>query len=91
MITSITDLEPDSLSQFLPVTDAGLGGDFANRGILRFDGTHFYTSYSSLVLFTVKEQNDGKNRIYEPILNEYFKTQSKKSNPVIIQLRPRKT
>lgn len=89
-ITSISDIEPDSLSQFLPVTDAGVGYDFANRGFHLFDGTYFYTSYSSLMLFNFKEQNDSKNRAYDPALTAYFKTQNKKSNPVIIQLKPKK-
>ena len=88
-ITSISDIEPDSLSQFLPVTDAGVHYDFANRGFHLFDGKYFYTSYSSLVLFGFKEQSEGKNRTYDPILTEYFKTQNKKSNPVIIQLKPK--
>ncbi|WP_276091464.1 6-bladed beta-propeller [Pedobacter sp. JY14-1] len=90
LITSISDIEPDTLSQFLPVTDAGMHYDFANKGFLLFDKTYFYTSYSSLALFSFKEQNEGKNRVYDPVLSNYFKTQNKKSNPVIIQLKPKK-
>jgi len=90
-VTSISDIEPDSLSQFLPITDAGVHYDFANRGFLLFEDEHFYTSYSSLVLFNFKEQNAGKERKYDPALTEYFKTQNKKSNPVIIQLKPKKS
>ncbi len=90
MVTSISDIEPDSLSQFLPVTDAGVHYDFANKGFHLFDGQYFYTSYSSLALFNFKEQNEGKDRKYDPALTAYFKTQNKKSNPVIIQLKPKK-
>lgn len=89
-LTSTADVEPDSLSQFLPVTDASSGYDFINRGFHLFDKGYFYTSYSSLAMFGYKEQNDGKNRKYDPLLTEYFKTQNKKSNPVIIQLKPKK-
>jgi len=90
MLTSISDIEPDSLSQFLPVTDAGVHYDFANNGFLHFDGTFFYTSYSSLLMFKFKEQNEGKSRVYDLLLSAYFRTQDKKSNPVIIQLKPKK-
>jgi hypothetical protein len=89
-ITSVSDIEPDSLSQFLPVTDAGVYHDFASKGFQLFDGKHFYTSYSALALFNFKEQNEGKGRKYDSALTEYFKTQNKKSNPVIIQLMPKK-
>ena len=88
-LTSISDIEPDSLSQFLPVTDADVNVDFSNKGFHLFDGKYFYNSYSSLVLFKFKEQNQDKNRVYDPLLTEYFKTQDKKSNPVIIQLKPK--
>ncbi|MFP5078988.1 6-bladed beta-propeller [Pedobacter sp. JCM 36344] len=89
-LSSISDIEPDSISQFLPLTDAGVHYDFANKGFHLFDRNYFYTSYSSLVLFGFKDQNEGKSRKYDPVLTEYFKTQNKKSNPVIIQLKPKK-
>jgi len=87
--TSIADIEPDTLSQFLPVTDAGVHYEFANKGFHIFDGKYFYTSYSSLLLFKFKEQSENKERTYDPALTEYFKTQDKKSNPVLIQLKPK--
>lgn len=89
-LTSINHLEPDSLSSFLPVTDAGYFYDFTNKGFLKFDGSYFYTSYSSLAMFTFKAQNEGKNRKYNDVLNTYFKTSDKKSNPIIVQLKPKK-
>lgn len=89
-LTSLTNIEPDTLSQFLPVTDAGHFYDFLNHGFHKFDGTYFYTSYSSLAMFAFKEQNEGRNRKYNDMLNNYFKTSDKKSNPVIIQLKPKK-
>lgn len=89
-LTSISDIEPDSLSQFLPVTDASAYYDFSNYGFHLYKDSYLYTSYSSLAMFTFKEQNDDKNRHYDPLLSAYFKTQNKKSNPVIIQLKPKK-
>ncbi|KLT66225.1 6-bladed beta-propeller [Pedobacter sp. BMA] len=88
-LTSIKNIEPDSLSQFLPVTDSGSYYDFANYGFHTFDNGYFYTSYSSLALFSFKDLNAGKNRTYNPVLTKYFETQNKKSNPVIIQLKPK--
>ncbi|MEJ7559976.1 MAG: 6-bladed beta-propeller [Pedobacter sp.] len=89
MLTSVADIEPDTLSQFLPVTDASNGYEYENRGFLTFEKGYFYTSYSSLAMLGYKELNEGKNRKYDPLLTEYFKTQNRKSNPVIILLKPK--
>ncbi|MEJ2905461.1 6-bladed beta-propeller [Pedobacter panaciterrae] len=89
-LTSIADIEPDSTSQFLPITDLASQYDFTNKGFHIVTPECFYTSYSSLTLFTAKEQNEDKNRKYNAALTEYFKTQNKKSNPIIIQLKPKK-
>ncbi|HEY0669813.1 MAG TPA: hypothetical protein VGD22_16645, partial [Sphingobacteriaceae bacterium] len=79
-----------SLSSFLPVTDAGAFYDFANKGFHLYKEGYFYTSYSSLAMFTFKEQLGDKNKKFSPEMHEYFKTQDRKSNPVIIQLKPKK-
>lgn len=89
-ITSLQDLQPDSLSSFLPVTDAGAFYDFANKGFHLYQEDRFYTSYSSLAMFTFKEQLGDKSNKFSPEMQEYFKTQDRKSNPVIIQLKPKK-
>lgn len=90
-LTSIADIEPDSTSQFLPVTDLASQYDFTNKGFHIVNPDYFYNSYSSLTLFTAKEQNEDKNRKYNEVLTQYFKTQNKKSNPVIIRLKPKKS
>lgn len=89
-ITSIKDIEPDSLSSFLPITDAGAFYDYQSRGMHLFKDQNFYTSYSSLAMFTFKEQSAGKKPHYNAVLSNYFKTQNKKSNPVLIRLKPKK-
>ncbi|RYG21432.1 MAG: 6-bladed beta-propeller [Chitinophagaceae bacterium] len=89
-LLSIKDIEPDVLSSFLPITDAGAFFDYNNRGINAFGDQSFYTSYSSLAMFTFKEQSVGKNPQYNAVLADYFKTQNKKSNPVLIRLKPKK-
>ena len=89
-VTSLQDLQPDSLSSFLPVTDAGAFHDFASRGFLLFKDDYLYTSYSSLAMFKFKEELGNKHNSFSPLMQEYFKTQNRKSNPVIIQLKPKK-
>ena len=83
------DLKPDSLSFYLPVTDAGAFYDFQNNGFW-FSDNCLYTSYSSLAMFNFKEQLGDKNKVFPAVLQEYFKTENKKSNPVLIQLKPKK-
>ncbi|MCX2573767.1 6-bladed beta-propeller [Pedobacter sandarakinus] len=89
-LLSLQDLEPDSLSNFLPIIDSGLSYDFANHGFLAYENDQFYTSYSALALFTFKERNADKNIHYPALLENYFKTNDRKSNPIIIILKPRK-
>lgn len=88
-LISINNLEPDSLSFYLPVTDAGVYSDYNIYGMLSNEKGYLYTSYSSLAMFTFKEQSVGKNPQYNIALTEYFKTQNKKSNPVLIKLKPK--
>jgi hypothetical protein len=88
-LLSFQDLEPDSLSSFLPITDSGFGYDFENRGFLAYEDQRFYTSYSALAMFTFKERSAGKTTKYPPLLENYFKTGDRKSNPVIVILKPK--
>ncbi|TKC05881.1 6-bladed beta-propeller [Pedobacter frigoris] len=90
-LTSLQDLEPDSLSYFLPVNDGGSGYEFAGRGFHLYENGYLYTSYSSLSMFAFKEQSAGKKATYPALLENYFKTSNKKSNPVIIKLKPKKS
>ncbi|GAA4317582.1 hypothetical protein GCM10023149_15210 [Mucilaginibacter gynuensis] len=88
-LLSMVDLQPDTLSQFLPVTDAGLGYDFRQRGFQLYKDGYFYTTYSSLVLYTVKDQNADKKRTYDDRLTQTFKKGSRKDNPIIVKLKPK--
>ncbi|MGY3053235.1 hypothetical protein ACVWYG_001433 [Pedobacter sp. UYEF25] len=89
-LTSIADLQPDALSQFLPITDDKLGNDFEQRNFLVFYKGNMYTSYSSLTLFNVKEQRNGKKTKYNAALTKLFKEGSINDNPIIIRLKPTK-
>ncbi|WP_199137539.1 6-bladed beta-propeller [Pedobacter sp. ASV12] len=89
-LLSMNDIEPDEKSFYLPINDSGVGYDFLNRGFLLYKDSYLYTSYSSLAMFAFKEQSASKNPKYNAVLTDYFKTQNRKSNPVIIQLKPKK-
>jgi hypothetical protein len=77
----------DTSTYFLPVTDIEAGGvDFNNHGFIHFDSTYFYTSYSSLVLFSQMEANKKRKPKYPPELKTYFSNpKNKKGNPVLVQ------
>jgi hypothetical protein len=90
-VTSIADLEPDERSSFLPVTDAGGNFyEFKNSGFHLFQDGYLYTSYSSLAMFSYKDQLSDKFTAFSKEMLEYFKTQDKTSNPVLIRLKPKK-
>ncbi|MET4081694.1 hypothetical protein ABIB40_001643 [Pedobacter sp. UYP30] len=89
-LTSFQDIEPDSLSSFLPITDSGFSYEFEGRGFSAFEDGKFYTSYSSLAAFTFKERIADKKVNYPPLLANYFKTGDRKSNPILIILTPKK-
>jgi hypothetical protein len=90
-VTSIADIEPDERSSFLPITDAsGNFNDFRNYGFHLFQDGYLYTSYSSLAMFSFKEQLSDKFTGFSKEMIEYFKTQDKKGNPVLIRLKPKK-
>ncbi|WEK37948.1 MAG: 6-bladed beta-propeller [Candidatus Pseudobacter hemicellulosilyticus] len=86
---SLNHIEPDTMSWFLPINDAGQGPDFGFYGFHFYAGGYLYTSNSSLVMFGSKNENAGKNISYNEALTHYFKTESARSNPVIVQLKPR--
>lgn len=88
-LVCINKIISDSTSYFLPITDAEVGGaDFLLHGIINFDGTSFYTSYSSLVLFNQMEATKNKHPKYPPELTKYFSNaRNRKGNPVLVQIQ----
>lgn len=88
-LVCINKIVSDTSSYFLPVTDAETGGfDFINHGILQFDGSNFYTSYSSLLLFHQMEATKNKRPQYPPALLKYLSNKNNsKGNPILIQLK----
>lgn len=86
---SINHLQPDNTSSYLPLTDEGIGTEFANNNFHTFDGKYLYTHFSSLTMFRFKELVKGKKIEYSPVIKKYFKSGDKKGNPVILQLLPK--
>jgi hypothetical protein len=82
-------ISPDSSTHFLPIADFRMGGEFNTSNFLSCDGNYLYTSYSSLAMFQAKEATVDKKPSYPPVLENYFKTENRKSNPVIVQLKPK--
>lgn len=78
-LVSMERIRPDTKSYFLPVT--GTIFEFTY-----FNGS-FYTQIASSKMFTEKKKGKSRNPQYPPVLQEYFKTQNRKSNPVIIKMR----
>ncbi len=88
----INKIVSDATSNFLPITDAEVGGvDFLDHGIINFDGTSFYTSYSSLILFYRMEASKNKHPQYPPMLATYLSNEkNRKGNPVLVQIQFKK-
>ena len=84
-LVSISKSTPDKQNSYLPF----LGNSFAYDGFLTEDNKYLFTQVSSLEMFQAKENTASKNPVYDPVLENYFKTENRKSNPVIVQLKPK--
>lgn len=86
LLVAFEKISPDSSTYFLP---------FNAPKVLSTEGFYFkkdqlYTHISSLDLFSAFAATKAKNAKYPAILSEYFKTQNRKSNPVIVQMKLKK-
>ncbi len=84
-LVSIERMKPDDLNGFLPFADRRIN----YRGLDYIEG-FFYTSLSSLQLFNAKEATADKKPKYSPVMEKFFATENRKSNPVIVQLKLKK-
>lgn len=82
---ALNRLTPDTSISWLPL----LGDIYNMKDISAKEGQYIYISVSSYEMFKAKEMADGKHPAYPKILETYFKTQTRKSNPVIIRLKPK--
>ncbi|HEY5391732.1 MAG TPA: 6-bladed beta-propeller [Hanamia sp.] len=85
-LVSLERITPDEKSSFLPL----IAGFYMSVNGLVYNDGYFYSSVPSLQMFSAKENTKDKNPKYPPVLENYFKTESRKSNPVIVQMKLRK-
>ncbi|MEN5086779.1 6-bladed beta-propeller [Sphingobacterium faecium] len=83
-LISLNKLDVDSSSNYLPIIGRW-DNDFK-----KYDGEFLYCSLSSIELFSYYEQEKVKKHKYPIAMQEYFNNGSKKDNPVIIRIKPRK-
>lgn len=72
----------DPFSFYLPIMD----GTSSSSGMNQKDG-YVYATVSSFQMFKAKDRNKSKNIKYPQILQKYFETQNRKSNPVIVKMK----
>lgn len=75
---SLGKISTDSLSYYLPLFYTSTKAA---------QGRYIYLEVPSFVMFQYKEETKDKHPNYPPELQNYFATQDRKSNPVIVQLK----
>lgn len=88
-LISIDNIIADSLSYFLPITDAEVGGlHFLFKGLQNYDGEYFYTSYSSHLLFQQMDATKDRVEKYPEKLASYFADEkNRKGNPILVRIK----
>lgn len=84
-LVAIERVIPDMTTNFLPIYNVHTDGLMING--LKYKDEYVYSHVSSLEMFSAKEATKSKNPQYPPVLQEYFKTQNRKSNPVIVKMK----
>ena len=82
-LISYERIKPDKTNSFLPI---GNGSRTSFKG-LNSHNDNLYASVSSLYMFAAYEKNKSRKPQYPPVLQQYFKTQNRKSNPVIVRMK----
>jgi hypothetical protein len=82
-LVSLERITPDATNYFLPLAGSF---HFALFGLQHANG-NFYTCVSSLEMFSARVKTKTQNLQYPPVLEEYFRTQNRKSNPVIVKMK----
>jgi len=82
---SLNRLAPDIATSWLPL----FGDRYNIKQIEAKEKEYVYISLSSYEMFKAKEIAGDKHLSYPKVLDAYFKSQTRKSNPVIIQLKPK--
>lgn len=80
-LMSFERIVPDTLSYYLPIMDG-----FSSTSGMNLHNGYLYSSMSSLNMFKAYEGVKSKNPPYPPVLLDYFSTQTRESNPVIVKM-----
>ena len=83
-LVSLEHLTPDKNCFYLPLLGNGMMTML--HGLYFMDGA-FYSAVSSLQMFSADEKNKTNKPQYSAALKTYFKTQNRKSNPVIVKMK----
>lgn len=82
-LITLDRLSPDNKSNHLAVSG------YNRSEILACETSGIYFSLPSLSMFSIKASFGDKPPAFNSVLDKYFKTQDRKSNPVLIQLKPK--
>lgn len=85
-LASLERITPDEKTFYLPL----IAGMFMSIRGLTYNNGYFYGNVPSLQMFAAKENTKDKNPKYPPVLENYFKKEDRKSNPVIVQMKLKK-
>jgi len=83
---AIERLTSDAATFYLPAFDPRDG--LMIKGLI-YSRDNFYSYVSSLDMFNAHDATKHRNPQYPPALQQYFKTQNRKSNPVIVRMKLR--
>ena len=81
-LVSLERIVPDITTSYLP-----LFGNNTTLSGLKKQKDNLFSVVSSLELFNADKKNKNRNPQYPPVLQQYFKTQNRKSNPVIVRMK----
>lgn len=81
-LITLDRISPDDKTYQLPI--AG----YMRSEILGCDKSSFYTSFPSSMMFQIKSDIGKAHPPFSKAMEAYFKTQDRKSNPVLVQLTP---
>jgi 6-bladed beta-propeller len=81
-LITLDRLSPDSSTCQLPISG------YMRSDILGYDKGSLYTSFPSSMMFELKSEMGDQHPPFSKALENYFNTQSRQSNPVLIQLTP---
>jgi len=76
-------ISADEKTSYLPVSGN------TRSDLLFFDTGYIYYSFPSLTMISAKEAMGDKRPVYSPVMENYFKTEDRKSNPVLVRLKPK--